>query len=124
MLQYNKGCDKMFDKMISIAKSKLSNITENTSVLPLPQVAVLLTDKNNIYVAVNDIDGSICDQLISNDDTRIVKLLTMWKNGQVDVPSFAFRKAIIEMNTANKDTDILLQGSEGFIVKKLSQTMK
>ena len=109
---------------MNLAKETLFSLKESFVGIPAPQVSVIYTDKNNTYIAKNDIDGSICDQLISNDDTRIVKLLTMWKNGQVDVPSFAFRKAIIEMNTANKDTDILLQGSEGFIVKKLSQTMK
>lgn len=114
----------MFNDLLNLAKDTLLSLKESVIGIPAPQVSVIYTDKNNTYIAKNDIDGSICDQLISNDDTRIVKLLTMWKNGQVDVPSFAFRKAIIEMNTANKDTDILLQGSEGFIVKKLSQTMK
>ena len=116
--------NNMFNDLIKLAKDTLFSLKESVIGIPAPQVSVICTNKNNTYIAKNDIDGSICDQLISNDDTRIVKLLTMWKNGQVDVPSFAFRKAIVEMNAQNKDTDILLQESEGFIVKKLSQTMK
>lgn len=123
MLQYNKGCDKMFDKMISIAKSKLSNITENTSVLPLPQVAVLLTDKNNIYVAVNDIDGSICEEMTRENDTKIVKMLTMWKNGCIDLPSTKFRKSLVEIDEHNNLADILLRGKTDYLIKKLSATI-
>ena len=56
MLQYTKGGDVMFDKMISIAKSKLLNINENVNGLPSPQVTVLLTDKNNIYVTFKEVN--------------------------------------------------------------------
>lgn len=112
----------MFNDLIKLANETLFSLRESVIGIPAPQVSVICTDKNNTYIAENDIDGSICDQLISNDDTRIVKLLTMWKNGQIDLPSLAFRKAILEMNSENKDTNILLQGKEGLIVKKLFET--
>ena len=112
----------MFDILLNLAKDTLLSLNETVVGIPASQVSVICTDKNNTYIAKNDIDGSICDQLISNDDTRIVKLLTIWKNGQVDLPSLAFRKAILEMNSENKDTNILLQGKEGLIVKKLFET--
>lgn len=123
MLQYTKGGDVMFDKMISIAKSKLLNINENVNGLPSPQVTVLLTDKNNIYVAVNDIDGSICEEMTRENDTKIVKMLTMWKNGRVDLPSINFRKALFEMDEQNNMADILLRGKTDYLIKKLSATI-
>lgn len=113
----------MFEKMISIAKSKLTAINENINGLPSPQVTVLLTDKNNIYVAVNDVDGSICEELKRDKNTKIVKMLTMWKDGCIDLSSIGFRKALIKMNDYNNNTDIILQGKEDYIIKKLAITI-
>ena len=113
----------MFDKMISIAKSKLLNINEKVNGLPSPQVTVLLTDKNNIYVAVNDIDGSICEEMTCENDTKIVKMLTMWKNGCIDISPINFRKALVPMDEHNNNADVLLQGKTDYLIKKLSETI-
>lgn len=51
-------------------------------------------------------------------------LFTVWKNGEVDYPSFAFRKALVKMSEENKEADLLLQGKSALITKKLSVTIK
>ena len=53
----------MFEEMIFIAKNKLATIDEIIEGLPAPQVTVLLSNNNNVYVAVNDIDGIICEKI-------------------------------------------------------------
>ncbi len=113
----------MLNNLLHLAKNTLSNMEQMVGSLPEPQVSVLATEKN-VYIAKNDVEGSICNELVCQNDTKIVNILTMWKNGQVDLPSFAFRKAVLAMNSKNKDTDILLQSAEGFVVKKLSETME
>ncbi|MBR6564013.1 MAG: hypothetical protein IKK71_01035 [Clostridia bacterium] len=112
----------MFEKMISIARSKLNEINDCADALPSPQVTVLLTD-DDIYIAVNDLDGAICEELKQNKTTKISKMVTMWKDGGIDLASFAFRKALVEMDEHNKNTDILLQGKEDYLIKKLGLTM-
>ncbi len=114
----------MFEEMFSIAKNKLVNINECVKQLPAPQVIVLLTENNTIYVAENDVDGLICEKLKSDNNTKVVKMLTMWKNGQIDLPSIKFRKALVLLNENNNDTEILLQGKDDFIIKKLSSTLR
>ncbi len=110
----------MFEKMLGIAKNSLSLIGDKK---PKEQVTVLFSDKNNCYIAVDDFDGLICEELRANKDTKIVRLLTMWKGEHIDLPSIKFRRALIELDEYNNDTDIILQGKENYIVKKLSVTM-
>ena len=114
--------NNMFNDLLSFAKEILSKANQIKEGLQESQAIVFTTAKSYTYVSVGDTPQEICSQLISDNDTRILKLLTMWKNGQVDLPSLAFRKAILEMNIENKDTNILLQGKEGLIVKKLFET--
>ena len=47
----------MFEEMLEVARNKLATINEIVDGLPTPQVTVLLTNNDNVYVAVNDIDG-------------------------------------------------------------------
>jgi hypothetical protein len=113
----------MIEEMLRIAKDMLGEIDETIDGLPAAQITVLLSANNRIYIAVNDIDGSICNILKREHDTQIVKLLTLWKDGSVDVPSFDFRKALAQMNAANCDADVILQGQAGYLAKKLAATL-
>lgn len=112
-----------FDELINMARVEIFGLDETAEGLPAPQVTVLLTDNNRFYLAANDADGTICEKLKQENDTKVVKLLTMWKDGCVDVPSFAFRHALIQMDERNNKAEIILQKmGGGYSVKKLSVT--
>jgi hypothetical protein len=113
----------MFQELISIAKNKVDEISETVDGLLSPQVTVLLTNSDNIYIAVNDLDGVICEELKQNKTTKILRMITMWKDGGVDLPSLTFRKALVEMDEYNKNTEVVLQGKDGYLIKRLSVTM-
>ncbi len=113
----------MFEEMFIIARNKLTTINEIFDGIPAPQVTVLFTENKHFYVAVNDVDGLICDELKSRKDTKVVRILTMWKNGQLDLSSLKFRKALIELDQYNYNTDIILQEKDGFNIKKLCVPM-
>lgn len=110
----------MFEKLFEIAKESLTDACDKK---PKEQVTVLFSDKNNYYIAVDDFDGLICEELRRNNDTKIVRLLTMWKGENIDLPSITFRRALVELDEYNEDTVIILQGKESHIIKKLSVTM-
>ena len=113
----------MFEEMIRIAKNKLATIDELVEGLPAPQVTVLLSDNNNIYVAVNDAVGTICEELKRDKNTKIIQMLTVWKDGGIDLSSINFRKALVKMDEENNNTDIVLQGEESCSIKKLAITI-
>lgn len=113
----------MYEEMIAMAKARLDSLTEKVDCLPSPQVTVLLTGNDRIYLAVNDTDGRICGALQSNCDTKIAGMVTVWKDGGVDLPSIRFRKALLEMDGHNRDTQMLLQGGNGYILKKIAETV-
>ena len=113
----------MYEEMIAMAKERLCALTEKADRLPSPQVTVLRTGNDRIYIAVNDADGTICDELMEHTDTRIVSMVTLWKDGGADLPSIRFRKALLEMDGRNGDTQMLLQGKNGYIIKKISETV-
>lgn len=115
----------MLDKLIQISKEKLTMVDETVDVdgLPAPQVTVLLTANDAVYVAVNDVDGAICETLKHDNDTKVVRMLTMWKDGGVDLSSHRFRVALVNMDERNTDTAIILQGENGLHTKVLGVTI-
>jgi hypothetical protein len=112
----------MFEKLYQIATEQLAK-TDVAVGLPCPQVTVLVTEKENIYVAINDVKGEICKQLQEKNHTKIVKILTVWKNGEIDLPSLAFRQALLLMDSDNGKAKIYLQGVDGYITKTLLATI-
>ena len=114
----------IIDNMRSVATDRLSHLDICIDGLPAPQVTVLRTGQGNTYVTENDIDGAICARLKEKNDTHIVKSLTVWKGGQIDLPSYQFRKALLAMNAQNRDTELILQGKDKIISKKLSQVQR
>ena len=115
----------MFEQLLQIAKENLMTLNETVDVdgLPAPQVTVLLTANDAVYVAVNDADGRICETMVKNQDTKVVRMLTVWKDGGVDLSSYRFRVALVNMDERNTDTAIILQGENGLHTKALGVTI-
>jgi len=47
----------------------------------------------------------------------------MWFDGSIDMPSFAFRQALIDIDSKNFSTKVLLNGLNGYVVKTVKATM-
>jgi len=102
-----------FENMLELLKS---NLAEETPA-PYLQATALLTDHGNVYVAVcRDFLGSDCgyDNMLTfmktKGETRILKMVTMWKDGGIDLSPMNFRESIYEMNKENIETEILVLG--------------
>ena len=48
----------------------------------------------------------------------------MWQDGEVDIPSFAFRQLLVQTAPSNNDTGIFVKTFDGLSVKRLENTMK
>ncbi|MGZ9583062.1 hypothetical protein [Paenibacillus marinisediminis] len=102
-----------FETMLEKVQSALADETPTTYL----QATALLTDHGNVYVAVcRDVFGSDCDydnllaMLKAKGETRILKMVTMWKDGGLDLSSMNFRESIYGMNKENIETEILVLG--------------
>ena len=113
----------MFEQLLQIAKENLTTLNETVDGLPAPQVTVLLTANDTIYVAINDVDGTVCETLVKNQDTKVVCMLTMWKDCGLDLSSYCFRTALVNMDERNTDTAMILQGENGLHTKALGVTV-
>lgn len=61
--------------------------------------------------------------LRESGDTALRCLVCMWSDHTVDLPSHDLRKALLELDSANGATEILLRSGEGYHTKPLSATM-
>ena len=62
--------------------------------------------------------------LFTGKDTEIGFVLCMWLDVNIDIPSFAFRKLLLESNEKNADTTLFVMTGGGVSEIKLSATMK
>ena len=104
-------------QMLDMAKKELCLI--DAAVL----VYVLETASGNIHTVVNNDFQKTLDVLTQSDDTMVTKLVAMWKEGSVDVPSYAFRKSLLELDDANRQTKVLLRSESGYIMKTIEIMM-
>ena len=47
----------------------------------------------------------------------------MWHEGSIDLPSYAFREALVAIDSKNLSTQMLLNGLDGYVVKTVKATM-
>ena len=117
----------VFDQMMQTAVHKLKDEPETG----MTQAIVLLTSKGKEYSAIiEDVlseekiaEKALIKEMCKDNDTELRYILTVWKNGCVDIPSYDFRKMLCRMNLENKNTAIFLMGEAGYHVKSLDTTM-
>lgn len=108
-----------FEIMVDLLKSNLAEETPASNSEIPPQATALLTDRGNVYVAVCRVFGSDCgyDNILTfmktrGDETRILKMVTMWKDGGIDLSSTKFRESIYRMNNENLETEVMVFGKK------------
>ena len=96
------------------------------------QAIVLRSVKGNEYSAVirnalsedkTDEKSLIC-KIQETKDSEICFALCMWQDNCIDIPSYAFRKLLINSNAKNADMTLFVMTAEGVGEIKLSTTMR
>ncbi len=111
---------KWFEELFEHIKTDESN-DKNT------QTIVVKSLKGNIYKFINNITSKddeleFLNFLVSKNDTQISGIICAWSSGEIDLPSFAFRKSLCELNANNKDAKIILKNLNGYNCRKISET--
>ncbi len=94
------------------------------------QVSVLRTEKNQVYClalpdAVNarkELEGFF-GMLRETNDCRVSHVVAMWNSGTVEIPSFAFRKGLLELDAGNRETLMLLAEAPDLYYKAVHYSM-
>ena len=91
--------------MLEIAENSLKKV----KLQAYTQCIVVLTDKQKIYHKIianalseeNAVEFSFLNEVKSNHDTKIKKIVCMWGSGDIDLPSWKLRKMLCEVNLEN-----------------------
>jgi len=114
-----------FETMLEKVQSALSEETPTRYL----QATAVLTDHGNVYVAISRDESDwgyddLITMLKAKGETRILKMVTMWKDGGLDFASMKFRESVYRMNKENVETEILLVlEEERSSVKKMINTL-
>lgn len=115
-----------FNDMFEIAENTLKNVENKNNT----QVIVVKTEKRNYHKVITDVLSDCCneeylllDEMKQNNDTHVEKILCMWTSGEIDLPSFRFRKNLCTMNELNVNAEIFLKCGNGINTKKILSTL-
>ena len=95
------------EQLAAIAASALTSVDHAPDWLPAPLAYVLLTKNGAVHTVINDDFGNTIQTLRDGSDTAVQTVLTMWKDGALDLPSYAFRTALLELDPSNAQTELL-----------------
>lgn len=113
-------------------KEKAIELLSNTENCKYTQAIVLRSSKGNEYGTVirnalskERYDEQVLIQKIQDaNDSTICFVLCMWQEQCIDVPSYDFRKTLLELNEANAEAMIFVMTACGASEIKLLSTMK
>ena len=94
------------EQLAAIATSALVSIDHAPDSLPAPLAYVILTKTGAIHTVINDDFENIIQTLRDTQDTAVQAVLAMWKDGALDLPSYAFRTALLELDHSNAQTEL------------------
>lgn len=116
-----------FKELLTIAQNDISNV----SAQQYAQSIVCITASGNIYHTVlgnactkeKNAEKAFLQSLADNNDTVINRMVCMWSDKSLDVPSHDLREMICALHPDNANAKILLQGDDGYVIKKISETV-
>ena len=117
--------DASWEMLLRRASKEADQLSDGNAV-------VILTEKGTVdSISFQNTDAAIDAEgamrfLVEkkkSDDTRIERLVCMWHDGSIGLPSFAFREALVAVDSKNLSAQMLLPGLTGFVIKTVKATM-
>ena len=123
-----KGCDALDTKWEML----LNRVKKDADELSNGNTVAMLTAKGTVYsVSFQNGHSAIEAEGViklfiekkKNSDAKIERLICMWHDGSIDLPSFAFREALVAAEGSNLSAKMLLSGLNGYVVKTIKASM-
>ena len=118
----------VFDTM----KKRADELFSNREKKEYTQAIVLLSASGREYYALienalsedKNEEKALIERLSAENDTDISRVLCVWQDGGIDIPSFAFRKLLLDSDSSNGDCGLFVVTSDGYSVIGLKNTIK
>lgn len=108
------------EELMSLANEALKAAPEppaHKSFLPGPVVYVVETKGGKVHTVINDEFDGLIDTLRSEGDTAVTTLFAMFQENEFEIPSFAFHKALLQLDPENRNAEWLAHGPDGGLVR-------
>ncbi len=107
---------ELFEQMMAAAQAA-QNAAPDAA-----QILAVQTEGGRISAFPNDLSAAREEAFLAAPAEPLAALLCIWKNGQLDVPSFRVRKGLLQAEPGNADAVLFLQGETGVCARTLSRS--
>lgn len=117
--------DAKWEMLLTRAKKDANELSKgNTVVMLTAKGTVYSVSFQNGYSAI-EVEGvmKLFIEKKKNSDAKIERLICMWHDGSIDLPSFTFREALVAAEGSNLSAKMLLSGLNGYVVKTIKASM-
>lgn len=114
-----------FEKLFQQAKELLEAhpAAEQAVVARTAGGAVRCLANHGVTSGSTEDENAFVEALAESGDTRVLRMVCLWRTAHtLDVPSMNLRKALLELDPANRETELLLCGEE-WNVMSIGRTM-
>ncbi|MBR6513360.1 MAG: helix-turn-helix transcriptional regulator [Clostridia bacterium] len=93
------------------------------------QCTALLSESGKVYTVVSKnilkegADPLFFESIRKTGDTRIIRMLSMWSGGSIDMGPYTIRMAVLMLDKRNRDTEVLGCGAVSFVRTPLELTL-
>ncbi len=108
-----------FGALYDRARMLLPNCKES-----LEQVLAIETEEGRVIcktvLLFSENEGALLEEI---GEAAVVKMLCMWKDGSLDLPSYDLRSRLCQRNPASADAKLLLVGRDRLLTKTVGVTL-
>lgn len=117
--------EQAFTGLLKLAEEAVNSMAADG----LWQAIACQTTAGNTHVFFMNLDDqAACEEKILNTfvtqkDTAIAFLVTMWRDHWIDLPSYGLRQKLIDLDGSNREALLVLQGENCLVVHTIGSTM-
>lgn len=108
------------EELVAIGNAVLKNAgppPAHKSFLRGPVVYVVEARGGKVHTVINDEFDELIQTLRDEGDTAVATTFAMFRENEVDIPSFNFHKALLLLDPENRNTEWLGHGPDGGLVR-------
>lgn len=117
--------DTEWEMLLNRAKKEAEKLSDgNVVVMLTAKGTVISVSFQNVHSAIEAENAmKLLIEKKKDGESQIKRMVCMWHEGGIDLPSYAFREALVDIDSKNLSAQILLNGLGGYVVKTVKATM-